>query len=111
MADSVEYQYDPGDRLIPHRINAKLGNETVGHLEWHGEPEDTFNHVQDVHVNPNMRRQGIATGMWKHAHHISTQFDDVASPVHNPYRTTEGDVWAKAVGGHVPTRIPFEFMK
>ena len=109
MTKSVEYQYDPGNRSVPHRINAKLGTETVGHLEWHGDTEDTFNHVQDVEVDPTMRRQGIATGMWNHAQHISTQFDDVAPPRHSSNRTNEGDSWAKAVGGHIPTRIPFSF--
>lgn len=108
MAASVEYQYDEGGRYLPHRINAKLGTETVGYLEWLGSPKDDFNHVQDIHVDPNMRRQGIATGMWKHAHYISTQFDNVAPPSHHTQRTDEGDAWAKSVGGYRPTRTPLK---
>ena len=108
MAAPVNYQYDPGSHSVPHRINAKLGTETVGHLEWNGEPKDTFNHVQEVFVEPSMRRKGIATEMWKHAHHISTQFDNVNPPSHNPSRTDKGDAWAKSVGGYVPTRHPIE---
>jgi hypothetical protein len=102
MPKPIKYQYDEGGFGVPHRINARQGYSTVGFLEWNGGTDDKYNHVQDVYVRPDMQRKGIATKMWKHAEHISNQFDTVEPPKHSTHRTPAGDAWAKSVGGPLP---------
>jgi len=104
MAKPIKYQYDEGGPGVPHRINARQGHSTVGFLEWQGSSTDNYNHIQAVYVRPDMQRKGIATKMWKHAHHISEQFESIAPPRHAPTRTNEGDAWARAVGGDIPPK-------
>jgi hypothetical protein len=93
------FQYGPPDEDVPHEVIAEENNKVVGRLSWHPQIENVF--VEETH-----RRKGIATGMYRHAQHISTQFDDVAPPQHNPIRTLEGDAWAKSTGDPLPPRIP-----
>lgn len=58
--------------------------------------------VESVETKPEMRRQGIATEMWKAANYLHENMPGVPKPAHSVLRTTSGNKWAKAVGGEVP---------
>lgn len=70
----------------------------VGRLEWYPKSRT----VKEVFVEPDYRRQGVATAMWKEAHRIAKETRGVQPPKHSTRRTREGDLWARAVGGRVP---------
>lgn len=104
IADPSEpYPYNTPNFDDPHRVVVNEGDRAIAQLSWsprHGE-------ISDVFVEKNRRRQGLATQMFKHAAHISSQFDDVPQPRHSSRRTQEGDAWAKAVGGELPEHQPY----
>lgn len=104
-----EYLFERGEladkKPIPHRVVAQEGDETIGKLDW--SPAES-GHIVDIFVEKPFRRRGVATGMFKHAQHISSQFDDVPAPTHNSSRTEEGDAWARSVGGTLPERALYK---
>jgi len=58
--------------------------------------------IDVIWVTPGRRREGIATLMYRFAQNSF----DIPEVKHSPYRTSIGDLWANAVGGYVPPRIP-----
>jgi hypothetical protein len=99
-----------------HALSAYRGPHFLGELRWAstGEPE-----VYDINVPETQQRRGIATHLWNKAHEIARgntslvkvskdgwwddpRKYDIKAPEHSPYRTKEGDDWAKSVGGRVP---------
>jgi hypothetical protein len=70
--------------------------QVVGHLRWGGHGV-----VENVQVNKDHQRKGVATGMWRHANELADQ-GLVPRPKHSDVRTAEGDAWAKTVGGELP---------
>jgi len=99
---SDDYPYNTHNFDWPHRVVAKQGNTPVAQLSW----KPRTGEISDVFVEKPLRRQGLATEMFKRAHHFSSQFEGVVSPRHSEHRTEEGDAWAKAVGGDLPERTP-----
>jgi hypothetical protein len=91
----VHSTIDRGERRPRQRIDAVLGDQRIGHLEWHG----VTHRITTVGVDFDHTRQGIATHMWN----MSQQMRPKAR--HSPDRTTMGDAWARSVGGHLPRRI------
>ena len=69
------------------------GDQHVGTLRWNAIDGD----VEHVGVDPDYRRQGVATGMWKYAQGQQ----GVQSPRHAPAdeRSADGKAWAKSVKG------------
>lgn len=61
----------------------------VGHMRWHSHNGE----IQDVSVNEELRRQGIATSMLNHAHDLA-DLGQVTRPVHSPVQTEDGAAWA-----------------
>jgi GNAT superfamily N-acetyltransferase len=116
MSDNnIDFEFlkgEPGDpkapypntnRSFPHRLLANQDGSTIGKLSWHYDTGD----INDVYVMEKNRRQGIATNLFQHATHLSTQFNDVPPPRHSAKRTEAGDSWAKAVGGDIPEITPY----
>ena len=98
----IQFRYstvDFGERRPQHRIEAVLGDRTIGRLGWHG----VTHRVTYLDVEPEYSRQGIATEMWKRAQQIRPK------PKHSPDRTAMGNAWAKKVGGHLPRKVRYEF--
>ena len=89
---------------VPHRVLAQEGGQVIGKLDWNATKSGQ---IADVFVEKPFRRRGIATEMFKHAQHISSQFDDVPPPTHNDRRTDEGDAWARSVGGVIPQKTEY----
>lgn len=79
-------------------VNHPEKNEiNYGRLEW----DASTGKILNVHVKPEYRRRGIATGMYNYAQGL-----DVIKPAHSSWRTDAGDAWAKSVGGEIPPRDP-----
>ena len=84
-----------------HRLEAlDEWDDYAGTMEWHPKTGE----LKNIFVEPNLRRQGIATAMWSRAKEIASETRGVVSPRHSPDRTDEGDVWAKSTGDKVPPR-------
>lgn len=83
-----------------HEIAAFNKKEKVGRLIWHKDSGE----IQDVFVNERLRRRGIATAMWDEAHKVA-ESRDLTYPEHSAKRTTEGDRWARSVGGQLPPLV------
>lgn len=74
---------------------SEKGNE-LGRLVWNAR------RIGNVEVNPENRRQGIATTMYKHAQLLAELNTRIPQPKHSDDRTKSGDAWARAVGGKLP---------
>lgn len=82
------------DKDIPHIISANTGGKDIGYFHWnagHGE-------IEDVDVDKEHQRKGVATAMYSKAVDTSKQLG-FYEPVHSNLRTPSGDAWAKSVGG------------
>lgn len=88
----------------PHRVLAEKEGTTVGQLSW----KPRTGEISDVFVERPFRRQGIGREMFRQAIHLSSQFEGVLAPKHSEHRTEEGDAWANAVGGEVPSLTPYK---
>lgn len=90
----VYTQRDMGERKPRHVITAFDGDTVVGELNWYG-TTGTIHHIQ---VEGDYLRQGIATAMWEWGQTMRP------APKHSGDRTTQGDAWARSVGGPIPRR-------
>ena len=71
----------------PWTIEAHLGDKRVGYLQGKGE-------VKDVWVDPEHRRKGIATALYRKAKQLGM--------VHSTHRTDSGEAWAKSTDDYFP---------
>jgi len=70
----------------------------AGHMDWDGSGK-----LEEIHVDTNFRRKGVATKMWNVAKAYSaTSSGAIPHPTHSNERTFEGDQWAKSTGDPVP---------
>ncbi len=70
----------------------------AGYMHW----EDSGK-LEEIHVDTNFRRKGMATKMWNVAKALSAAKPGVIpAPTHSNERTLEGDQWAKSTGDPVP---------
>lgn len=90
--------YHPAENPGMHGIHAISEGNVVGYMEWaakrskHGPAGE----ITALRVRPDMRREGIASGMFK----LSQQFDQPAE--HSTKRTPEGTAFARSTGTRVP---------
>lgn len=87
--DSLSVQVTPGYVAAKH---PKHGY--VGELTYHEGTHEVLN----VDVPPEHQRKGVATAMWNAAR---SQGIDLQ---HSATRTPEGDVWARSIGGPLPSQ-------
>ncbi len=81
-------------------------DEPVGFLTWANrdyEEGAKRGHIMDVHVVPEYRRKGIASGMFAEAIKHS-KINGLPTPVHAETRTESGDAWSKSVGDYYPPK-------
>ena len=85
------------------------GGRRVGFMEWEKpEGSDSATEILAIEVSPEHRRKGLATAALKHSQTVArASRGAIPVPRHSSHRTNAGDAWAKAVGGDIPTRIPF----
>lgn len=88
--NGISYIYT-GTHPTAHQLEAfdpKVG-DVVGYMRWNKEN----GRIEDITVDREHRRKGIATGMWNHAKNL-----DVTPPKHSPVRSPSGLAWSEAVG-------------
>lgn len=99
----LQFRHDHSDGL--HRLQAfdPGGSDPVGTMTWHTDPveDEEFlkydtGEIDRLKVRPDRRRQGIATALWDEGQ----KYDP--APRHSPYRTQEGEAFARHVGGPLP---------
>lgn len=76
-----------------HRVSAISGGKEIGRIDWDG---NETGRVNMVHVNEDLRRQGIATSLWNEAHNVSTR-EGLVGPVHDTELSGDGSAWSKSV--------------
>lgn len=81
-----------------HRVTAMQGERQVGTMSWRR------GKIDNIEVDPEFQRKGIATELWNRGHQEAAANRSVAKPTHSPDRTDAGDAWAKSVGGRLPRR-------
>jgi ribosomal protein S18 acetylase RimI-like enzyme len=85
---------DLGERKPRHIITTYDGSTKVGELNWYG----TTGTIHHIDVDDGYLRQGIATAMWEWSQEMRPKAK------HSGDRTTQGDAWARSVGGPLPRR-------
>ena len=75
----------------------KPGQGEVASINWM--PGRSAPEVGDLFVSEGMRRQGIASQLWKSAQKATS-----GKLAHSANRTAAGDAFARAVGGNTPRR-------
>lgn len=58
--------------------------------------------IKHIETHPELRRQGLATKLYKFGHELHDDIDTFPAPQHSESRTDSGNAWAKAVGGVIP---------
>lgn len=103
-----QFRFEKGNPKSPigketrHTVVAETDDgDYVGNLEWYSKGN---NHISDLFVEANHRRQGVATGMWRYAHDMARTTRGVQPPEHSPDRTNDGEAWAISTGRRVPKR-------
>lgn len=100
MGRQFAYFFQPQGRehMMTAFADDPFGRMHMGALTWNDQGE-----IQGVHVKPQYRRRGVATGMFNAATELANSESEwIPTPEHSPNRTESGDAWAKAVGGVVP---------
>jgi GNAT superfamily N-acetyltransferase len=100
----VTFHYSKSAINDGHFVFAKEPHEgnTVGYMNWSTEGGK----INDIHVDPDWRRKGIATGMFNFAQNLAASSPTILRPKHSRQRTESGDAWAKTVGGYIPSSEP-----
>ena len=82
----------------PVKVAKQYTFNDAGRMEWQSDGK-----LEEIHVDTNFRRQGVATKMWHFAKALSaTKPGVIPYPTHSDERTKEGDAWAKSTGDPVP---------
>jgi hypothetical protein len=94
-SDARFYHYrrgrSPGYNAV---VAADPDSHVLGHLSWG--PNGTK--VQTVWVQPDRRRQGLATALWQHARAIEPEL------AHHTDRSDAGDAWVRSLRDGAPER-------
>lgn len=102
VLNDAQFSYttlDTGGKSPVHVVQAHLGESELGIMTWGSKG------VRYIGVEPEHRRQGIATKLWEHGHSVAAENRRVPAPKHSADRTNDGDAWAKSVGGPLPRRV------
>lgn len=112
------------DELGVHTIHYHHGSMGFGTSEHNYTMHDSENQfvatmglgnygeIKHIEVHPDLRRQGLATKLYKFGHEIHEDIPSIPAPEHSEQRTSDGHAWAKSVSGesslplhdHVPDK-------
>jgi ribosomal protein S18 acetylase RimI-like enzyme len=86
-----------------HEVRAYGGGgaTNVGMIMWHHKTGE----IGNIATSPEVRRQGIATAVYRHAQGIAAETRGVRPPRHSSDRTGEGEAWARSLGERLPKRL------
>lgn len=99
----LQFEHEVNARGI-HRLDAvdTQGN-SMGYMTWHSKPDVDEgytkylpNEIGNLQVDPEHQRKGVATALYHEGLKRNPQL------AHSPYRTDQGDAWARTVGGRLP---------
>ena len=95
----VSFEYNSENGL--HGVDAihRPSQKNLGFIEWHPKSGE----IQHLRVNPENRRQGLATQLWHESHRIANE-RGIVVPQHSSERTPLGDAWAKSLGDKLPRK-------
>ena len=85
----------------PNRVTPAGTTHTVGEMQW----KQKGGKIMRIDVPHIFQRQGVATGMYEEGKRLAAEHQRIPRPAHSADRTTEGQAWAKAVGGRLPRRL------
>jgi len=85
-----------------HQVEARIGRKHVGGMRWKAHEFDEPGEIDDIKVNHEHRRKGVATAMYDYA--VASGVDP--APEHSGARSIAGDAWAKTTSGYVPGLRP-----
>lgn len=98
--DGMQLQYTRW-KDVPHSEHnihiVKDSGGTVARMVW-----DSEGVVDNLHVDSNLQRRGLATRMWNYAQQLSEQDPTIPPIKHSNRRSKAGDSWARKVGGDIP---------
>ncbi len=98
---NLQYSYHPHRSTSKHEIVAFTSQDApvIGHLTWGGDDGS----IQEIHVDPEHRRQGLATRMYAMAQQMSTKHEAIPAPIQSQtVRTPAGEEWAKSLPDYKP---------
>lgn len=82
-----------GEFQTGHSLYLKHNNgDYLGHMNWDSQTGE----VLTLRVKKDYRRQGVATHMWKRAHHLSAE-QGLTPPSHSDLRTNLGEAWVQGL--------------
>jgi GNAT superfamily N-acetyltransferase len=89
-----------GPEAGAHRVEVRLGRQRVGGMSWRAEGSKGYEpgEIDDIKVNHEHRRKGVATAMYNYA--VASGIEP--APQHSPARSIAGDAWAYTTKGYVP---------
>lgn len=85
--------------LEERSLRADVQGKPVGWMEFAWPDQHGVHTIERVEVEPDHRRQGIATAMWRQAESAGL------NPRHSTSRSAAGDEWANSVGGDLPPNL------
>lgn len=97
----IQYSYHPHRSTSKHEIVAFTSHDgpVIGHLTWGGHDGS----IQEIHVDPEHRRQGLATRMYLMAQQLGSKHDTIPMPIQSQtVRTPAGEEWAKTLPDYTP---------
>jgi hypothetical protein len=85
-----------------HEVRAYGGPTAseLGMIMWHHKTGE----IGNIAVSSEVRRQGVATSIYRHAQGVASETRGVPSPRHSSDRTTAGEGWARSLGERLPRR-------
>ena len=100
----VQFQYthpgSPGQHPVLHSMTARNSEGTyLGFIDWNKKTGK----IDNINVSGRYRGLGLATSLYEKATKLASD-TGIKSPQHSPFRTDQGDAWARKVGGKVPPR-------
>lgn len=103
--DDVDFEFTKATpRSMPaviwHEVTATVDGKQVGYVWW----MHKTSRIHDIKVEPDYRRKGIATALWREAQRVALVTRGVKPPRHSPGRTDDGDAWARSLGERLPAR-------
>lgn len=94
--DLLKSRYSNNDGT--HRIDLSNPQGAVGYIEW----DEDGGEVTKIYVGDKLRRRGVGTYLWELATEWSEQ-NGADPPEHSDRRSQDGDAFARAIGGYIPT--------
>lgn len=82
-----------------NNVSVRKEHTVVGFLIWDGNDDGR---IEDLYVNPEHRRQGLATSLYYEAVTYA-KANYLLKPAHSETRTALGELWAKTMPNYFET--------